>query len=310
MTPCKPAVSLEHRFLPSRCRCPRSRLRQRSPRQYLLPVPLLQLLLLLPVTHRLYATCERRVPLGFAETPRRSACTPSQEELKSARELSNVSSQFVLKCLYLARIGRPDILCSVNKLARSIKKWTKACDQRLSRLIPYIHPTSEYKQHRYVGNTAKLCKLGLFQDSDFAGDLEDSTSTSGATLCVFGSHAFVPISWMCKKLLCLFNISHFSSTDCSEVMSKRTQKDSGEERVTAKSKPMMNLVSRRSERTPDVLPPTASESPGKTRHESQFPLSSRTEQHHRTGRPVVNASSSSYSERNVEKTWFFSRVEI
>ena len=34
-------------------------------------------------------------------------------------------------------------------------------------------------------------------------------------------------------------LSHFSSTDCSEVMSKRTQKDSGEERVTAKSKPMM-----------------------------------------------------------------------
>ena len=66
-----------------------------------------------------------------------------------------------------------------------------------------------------------------------------------------------------NHLLCLFNISHFSSTDCSEVMSKRTQKDSGEERVTAKSKPMMNLVSRCSERTPDVLPSTASESPGK-----------------------------------------------
>ena len=40
---------------------------------------------------------------------------------------------------------------------------------------------------------------GLFQDSDFAGDLEDSKSTSGGTLCVFGSHTFVPISWMCKK---------------------------------------------------------------------------------------------------------------
>ena len=106
-----------------------------------------------------------------------------------------------------------------------------------------------------------------------------------------------------NHLLCLFNISHFSSTDCSEVMSKRTQKDSGEERVTAKSKPMMNLVSRCSERTPDVLPSTASESPGKTRHESQFPLSSRTEQHHRTGRPVVDAYSSSYSEWNVDKTW-------
>ena len=100
-----------------------------------------------------------------------------------------------------------------------------------------------------------------------------------------------------------FNISHFSSTDCSEVMSKRTQKDSGEERVTAKSNPMINLVSRCSERTPYVLPSTASESPGKIRHESQFHLSSRTEQHHRTGRPVEDACSSSYSEWNVDKTW-------
>ena len=32
-----------------------------------------------------------------------------------------------------------------------------------------------------------------------------------------------------NHLLCLLNISHFSSTDCSEVMSKRTIKDSGEE---------------------------------------------------------------------------------
>ena len=62
-----------------------------------------------------------------------------------------------------------------------------------------IHHTCEYKQYCYVGNTAKQCRLGLFQDSDFAGDLEDSKSTSGGTLCVFGSHTCVPISWMCKK---------------------------------------------------------------------------------------------------------------
>ena len=106
-----------------------------------------------------------------------------------------------------------------------------------------------------------------------------------------------------NHLLCLFNISHFSSTDCSEAMAKSTQNDSGEERVTAKSKPIMNLVSRCSERTPDVLPSTASEGPGKPRHESQFPLSSRTEQHQRTGRPVVYAHSPSYSGWNVDKTW-------
>ena len=66
-------------------------------------------------------------------------------------------------------------------------------------------------------NTSKQCRLGLFQDSDFAGDLEDSKSTSGWTLCVFGSHTFVPISWMCKKQT---SVSH-SSTE-SEIISLDT----------------------------------------------------------------------------------------
>ena len=102
----------------------------------------------------------------------------------------------------------------MNKLSRSITKWTKACDKRLNRLISYIHHTCEYRQYCYVGNTAKQCRLGLFQDSDFAGDLEDSKSTSGGTLCVFGSHTLVPISWMCKKQTL---VSH-SSTE-SEIIS-------------------------------------------------------------------------------------------
>ena len=135
-----------------------------------------------------------------------------EEALKSVGELSKLCSQIVLKCLYLARIGRPDILWSVNKLARSITKWTKACDKRLCRLISYIHHTCEYKQYCHVGKTAKQCRLGLFQDSDFA--LEDSKSTSGGTLCVLGSDTFVPISSMCKKQT---SVSH-SSTE-SEIIS-------------------------------------------------------------------------------------------
>ena len=137
-----------------------------------------------------------------------------QEELKSVGQLSNVCSQIVITCLYLVRIGRLDTLWSVNKLSRSSTKWTKACDKRLCRLISYIHHTCEYKQCCHVGNTDKQCRLGLFQDSDFAGDLEDSKSTSGGTLCVFGSHTFVPISWMCKKQT---SVSH-SSTE-SKIIS-------------------------------------------------------------------------------------------
>ena len=50
-----------------------------------------------------------------------------------------------------------------------------------------------------------------------------------------------------NHLLCLFNISHFSSINSLEAMSKRTQEFVGEE------KPMMNLVSRHCVRDPNVL---------------------------------------------------------
>ena len=90
----------------------------------------------------------------------------------------------------------------------------KSSDKRLARLISYIHHTCELKQYCIVGNTAKRGRLGLFQDSDLAGDLEDSKSTSGGILCIFGSRTFVPRSWMCKKQT---SVSH-SSTE-AEIIS-------------------------------------------------------------------------------------------
>ena len=390
-----------------------------------------------------------------------------EEEMKSVGELSQVCSQIVLKCLYLARIGRPDILWSVNKFARLITKWTKACDKRLNRLISKIHHTCEYKQYGHMGDTAEQCRLGLFQDSDFAGDLEDSKSTSGGTLCIFGSHTIVPISWMCKKHsavshssteseitsldtgltldgllalefwdlivflflknvsrvsdrpeqpdndvhnrhksqrridvmeeidsvpsnvqsshqeallyvfedneavikmiikgrsptmrhvsrthrvaldwlfdrinldtkfqikhidtknqladmmtksnftfdewshhLRLFNNSHFSSTNCSEVMSKRTQKDSGEERVIAKSRPMMNLIAR----TTSFVSSSTSVSPGKRHYASQDPWKSIAGED-RSGRPdkdtdylkpPIITTTTSFSKLDDDRAW-------
>ena len=67
---------------------------------------------------------------------------------------------------------------------------------------------------------------------------------------------------------------------------------------------MMNLVSRCSERTPDVLPSAASESPENTKSDSQkVPLSSFNAQHTGTGKPVMLASSSNSSEWNNDDKW-------
>ena len=73
-----------------------------------------------------------------------------------------------------------------------------------------------------------------------------------------------------NHLLCLFNISHFSPTVCSAAMAKRPQQDSGEERVTAKSKPMMNL----SARTPSFVSSSTSVSPVKRYYGKDDPWSS------------------------------------
>ena len=113
-----------------------------------------------------------------------------EEENGSVGEFSTVCSQIVLKCSYLARIGSLDIFWSVHKPARAVTKWTKACDKRLALLIAYIHHTSEYRQYCYVGNTAQQCRLRLFQDSDFAGDRDDSKTTSRGILRIFGSRTF------------------------------------------------------------------------------------------------------------------------
>ena len=153
---------------------------------------------------------------------------------------------------------------------------------------------------RHVARTHRVALDWLFDriNLDFKIQIK-YIDTKNQLADILTKRNFTRDEW--NLFLYLFNLSHFSSTNCLSVKSKRTQKDSGEERATAKSKPMMNLVSRCSERNPDVLASTA-ESPEKTRYESQIPLSSWTEQHPRTGRPVKDACSSSYSELKVDKT--------
>ena len=80
-----------------------------------------------------------------------------------------------------------------TSLQRSVTNWIRACDKRFARLISYLHHTNDCRQCCHVGNTAQHCRLGLFQDSVFAGDVEDSKSTSGGVLRIFGSRTFVTI---------------------------------------------------------------------------------------------------------------------
>ena len=98
-------------------------------------------------------------------------------------------------------------------------------------------------------------------------------------------------------MLSLFNISHFSSTVCSDTMAKRSQQDSGEERVTAKSRPMINLTAT----MPTVVSSSTSSSPGKTWYEYQDPGKTVVVDD-RSGKPD-RLSSAGYSKMDYGRSW-------
>ena len=117
-------------------------------------------------------------------------------------------------------------------------------------------------------------------------------------------------------MLCLFNVSHFSSTFCFDTMAKRSQQDSGEERVTAKSRPMMNLIAR----TPSFVSSSTSVSPGKRHYGSQDPRKSiagedrsgrldkgtdlfEASDHHCHEQFMESFSSTSYSKLDDDRAW-------
>ena len=54
---------------------------------------------------------------------------PPEDSVEPGK-LAPISARIILKCLHLARIGRPDLLFAVNVLARKVRAWTRACGKK------------------------------------------------------------------------------------------------------------------------------------------------------------------------------------
>ena len=98
-------------------------------------------------------------------------------------------------------------------------------------------------------------------------------------------------------------VGHFSSAVCTAAMAKRAQKGSGEERVIAKSRAMMNLTAR----TPSVVSSSTSSNPGMTSYGHQDPAKS-VAGDDRSGKPE-RPSPPDYFKRGLWSILVFSRVE-
>ena len=99
-----------------------------------------------------------------------------------------------------------------------------------------------------------------------------------------------------NHLLNLFNISHFSSTACTAAMAKRAQQEK-EKRVTAKSRPLMNLTARML----SVVSSSTSSNPVRTWHGYQDPEKS-VAVDDRSGKPD-RPSPAGYSKEGYGRSW-------
>ena len=122
---------------------------------------------------------------------------------------------------------------------------------------------------RHVSRTHRVALDWLFDRVNLDPKIQiKHIDTNNQLADIFTEGNFTRDEW--NHLLCLNNISHFSSAVCFAVMAKRSQKDSGEERVTAKSRPMMNLIAR----TPSFVSSSTSVGPGKKHYGNQDPWKS------------------------------------
>ena len=152
---------------------------------------------------------------------------------------------------------------------------------------------------RHVSRTHRVALDWLFDRINLDPKIQIKyIDTKNQLADILTKGSFTRDEW--NHLLCLFNISHFSPIVCSAAMAKRSQQDSGEERVTAKSRPMMNLIAG----TPSFVSSSTSVSPAKKHYGSQDPWKSVTGED-RSGRldkgtDLFEASDHYYHEQFME----------
>jgi hypothetical protein len=162
----------------------------------------------------LYSSLPGAKPLKHAPTPFCPDGSLVVDDDDVRGELAGDACKALMKCLWLGRLARPDIVKPIGDLATQVQKWSKNCDRQLYRLVCYIHATLDYQLVGKVCDPADQLHLSLYVDADFAGDRLSVKSTSGGYLVLIGPSTFFPLAWVSKK-----QTSVSRSTTESEVVS-------------------------------------------------------------------------------------------
>ena len=123
-----------------------------------------------------------------------------EEELESVGEFFKSMLKDYLKCLCLARIGRPDIQWSVNKLARSVTNMGSGMWQMISK-TDFLHSSHKrFPIELWCGKHGTALQTGIVPRLVFCWRPRRLKINFMRIFCAYlESHTFVLVSWMCKK---------------------------------------------------------------------------------------------------------------
>ncbi|CAN6200243.1 unnamed protein product [Urochloa humidicola] len=126
------------------------------------------------------------------------AHTPMEERLKLSRmsEAAEVDATFyrrIVGCLRYLCHTRPDIAFSVGYVSRFLQRPTEEHMVAVKRILRYIAGTLHYGC--FYARSTSTPRLHGYSDSDLAGDIDTSKSTSGGIFFLEGG----PVSWHSLK---------------------------------------------------------------------------------------------------------------
>ena len=128
-------------------------------------------------------------------TPHLDVSTLPASDDESRGQLADSAARVLMKVLWLARLSRPDLLVAVSMLASHVCCWSINDDRRVARLVGYISNSIDYSLITSIHDSPSELHLALYCDSDFAGCVDTSRSTSGYVLALEGPASFALLSW-------------------------------------------------------------------------------------------------------------------
>jgi hypothetical protein len=143
----------------------------------------------------LYCSLNPGKPLRAAPTPFCPEGSLVESDDAERGELAPVACRILMKCLWLARLSRPDLLKPIGDLASRVTRWSRNCDKQMHRMLCYLHGTTDVKFVGVVGDHAKDLVLRVFADSDFASDRLTARSTTGGLIAACGPNTFYQIHY-------------------------------------------------------------------------------------------------------------------